>query len=144
MIIGIFYYRGFGIDRNDNTAFKWYMKASQQNDINGHLQVGSCYNYGYGIEKNVEKAFQFYQLAANNGLNIALHNLAECYKFGIGVEKDSSKAIELFKESFKNIRHPIKTRSFIKSETTFFNHASPPTRCSVLFIYGHRIAFLGQ
>ena len=33
MIVGRFYEKGFGIDKNEDKAFEWYMKASQQNDI---------------------------------------------------------------------------------------------------------------
>ena len=103
VMIGRFYGNGFGIDENGKIAFEWYMKASQQNNVNGHVEVGSCYFYGFGIEKNYEKAFEFYQLAANNGLNnIALRKVAHCHRFSYGTKRDLFKAFESFKKSAEN------------------------------------------
>ena len=68
VIVGLFYCIGFGINKNENAAFSWYIKASQQNDINGYYEVGFYYEF---YKQNYEEAFKFYQLAANNGLNIA-------------------------------------------------------------------------
>src|SRR5437764_13826134 len=104
VMVGVFYNRGFGIDKNDDKAFEWYMKASQQNDINGHYEVGGCYYYGYGVEKNYEKAFEFYQLAADDGLKIALYFLTTCYECNYNTPMSSSylKAFELYKKSAKN------------------------------------------
>ncbi|RIA87944.1 hypothetical protein C1645_713603 [Glomus cerebriforme] len=101
-IVGNFYYKGFGIDKNNDKAFEWYIKASQQNDINGYFQVGWCYHYGYGIKKNHKKAFKFYQLAANNESNIATYFLANFYEYGYGIQKDNLKAFELYKKSAEN------------------------------------------
>ncbi|GES73379.1 kinase-like domain-containing protein [Rhizophagus clarus] len=102
VIIGNFHYKGFGIDKNKDMAFKWYVYASQHNDINGYFQVGWCYHYGYGIKKDLKKAFKFYQIAANNGCNIALYYLANCYEYGYGIQKDNFKAYELYKKSVEN------------------------------------------
>lgn len=99
VIVGIFYHEGFGIDKNDSTAFEWYMRASRNNDINGHYEVGCCYSYGYGVKKNYDKAFEYFQRAADGELNIALHYLAKCYEYGHGTQKDNIKVFELYKKS---------------------------------------------
>ncbi len=99
VMVGNFYKNGFGIDKNENKAFEWYMKASEKGDINGHYEVGYCYNHGYGIEKNHEKSFEFYQLAANSELNIALKKLADFYQY---IEENKFKAFELYKKSAEN------------------------------------------
>jgi TPR repeat protein len=98
VMVGKFYNEGFGCDKcdeNDNMALEWYIKASQQNDINGHYEVG----YYYFCKVDYEKAFEFLQLAINNGLNRASHLVAYCYKFGYGLESDYVKAFELYKSS---------------------------------------------
>jgi hypothetical protein len=102
VITGVFYHEGFGVEKNDNTAFEWYMKASKNNDINGHYEVGHCYSYGYGVKKDNDKAFEYFKRAADTDdgeLNIALFYLATCYKYGHGVQKDNFKVFELYKKS---------------------------------------------
>lgn len=102
VIIGFFHYKGFGVDKDLDMAFKWYTHASQHNVINGYYHVGRCYHYGYGIKKDLKKAFKFYQIAANNGCNIALYYLANFYEYGYGIQKNNFKAYELYKNSAKN------------------------------------------
>src|SRR5207253_856701 len=97
-IVGKFYYKGFGRDKDENKAFEWYMKASEKKNMYGHFEVGRCYSYGDGIEKNHEKAFEFYQLGANYGLNIALNYLAHCYE----TQTNYLKTYELYKKSAEN------------------------------------------
>src|SRR2546430_2074747 len=60
VLVGKFYNKEFGIDKNKNVALEWYAKASQQGDIYGHYEVGLCYYYGVDIVKNYEKAFAFF------------------------------------------------------------------------------------
>jgi len=103
VLYGKFHHGGFGVAKIDKTlAFEWYMKASKNNDVIGHYEVGHCYYYGYGVEKNYVKAFEFVQLAANRELNIALDFLATCYEYGYGIPKDSVKAFSLYKKSAEN------------------------------------------
>ncbi|GET01119.1 kinase-like domain-containing protein [Rhizophagus clarus] len=89
--------KGFGVEKNKNQAFEWYMKASKAHNLYGYYQVGYCYYYGYGVEENNEYAFKFLQSAID--CNIGLHYLAACYKFGYGIEANSSKSFELYKQS---------------------------------------------
>ncbi|CAB4392655.1 unnamed protein product [Rhizophagus irregularis] len=95
VMIGKFYNEGFGCSKDDyNKALEWYIEASQQNDINGHYEVG----HFYFCEGNYVKTLEYINLAINNGLNIALSFLAYCYKFGYaGLETDYIKAFELYK-----------------------------------------------
>ncbi|CAB4392631.1 unnamed protein product [Rhizophagus irregularis] len=102
VIIGKFYRKGFGIDRNDIIAFQWFMKANQKNDMCGHYEVGHCYYSGNGVTESNENAFRYYKFAANKGLNIAVDFLATCYEYGYGTQQDSIKAFELYKIAAKN------------------------------------------
>lgn len=97
-MIGRFYNEGFGINKNENTAFEQYMKASQKNDIIGHFEVG-WYYFRNNIKKNYEEKFKPIQLAANKDLNIALYYLAYCYEYGDGVQMDCFEAFKLYKKS---------------------------------------------
>ena len=102
VIVGVFYYKGFGVDKNENIAFEWYIKASQQNDINGHYEVGGCYYYGYGVNKNYKKAFEWYSKSANNGCAEGQNRLADCYYYGDGITQHVDKAFEWYSKAAKN------------------------------------------
>ncbi|POG59985.1 kinase-like domain-containing protein [Rhizophagus irregularis DAOM 181602=DAOM 197198] len=104
LMLGVFYNRGFGVNKSINIAFEWYMRSSQQNDFNGYYEVGFYYYLGYTVEKNYnERSLEFCQHAVNNGLNIALHFLASCYhQFNYNAQNNSIIAFELFKKSAEN------------------------------------------
>ncbi|PKY53714.1 kinase-like protein [Rhizophagus irregularis] len=104
LMLGVFYNRGFGVNKSINIAFEWYMRSSQQNDLNGYYEVGFYYYLGYTVERNYnERSLEFCQHAVNNGLNIALHFLASCYhQFNYNAQNNSIIAFELFKKSAEN------------------------------------------
>ncbi|PKB99747.1 HCP-like protein, partial [Rhizophagus irregularis] len=100
-IVGCFYENGFGINKNEVSAFEWYKRASEMDNVNGHFELGYCYNYGCGIKKSLEKAIKLYKLSSYEGLNIATYFLA------INYESDNQKynlneAFELYKKSAEN------------------------------------------
>jgi TPR repeat protein len=115
-MVGKFYEKGFGIDKDINKAFEWYMEASKQKNYNGIFEVGNCYYNGYGVVKNFDVAFEYFERAVNDSkeeLNIALYSLASCYKSGDGIRKKNesnqqllrvhqNKAFELYKKSAEN------------------------------------------
>ncbi|PKC11059.1 kinase-like protein [Rhizophagus irregularis] len=39
LMLGVFYNRGFGVNKSINIAFEWYMRSSQQNDFNGYYEI---------------------------------------------------------------------------------------------------------
>ncbi|RIA87874.1 hypothetical protein C1645_807102 [Glomus cerebriforme] len=96
VMVGKFYNEGFGVDKDENTAFQWYMKASQKNDMNGHYEVGYYYDYKEIVK---QQYIISYQLAANNGLNIASYYLANSFKYNYGTQTDY---FELYKQSAEN------------------------------------------
>ncbi|CAB5367148.1 unnamed protein product [Rhizophagus irregularis] len=87
VIIGFFHYKGFGVDKDLDMAFKWYTHASQHNVINGYYHVGRCYHYGYAISYeygidtldnqvpvNKGKALKWYKLYQEND---GIHKVSE-------------------------------------------------------------------
>ncbi|CAB4474806.1 unnamed protein product [Rhizophagus irregularis] len=87
VIIGFFHYKGFGVDKDLDMAFKWYTHASQHNVINGYYHVGRCYHYGYAIcyeygidtldnqvPVNKGKALKWYKLYQEND---GIHKVSE-------------------------------------------------------------------
>ncbi|RGB42655.1 hypothetical protein C1646_786116 [Rhizophagus diaphanus] len=97
--VGVCYFFGHGIMKNEKLALKYFKTTANKNLTNGQKDTGYCYENGIGIEKDLNKAFYWYEKAANNGNIIAIKNLGICYRDEIGVKKDHYKAFELFKQS---------------------------------------------
>ncbi|CAB4423528.1 unnamed protein product [Rhizophagus irregularis] len=79
VVIGIFYKRGFGVEKSEKESFDRFKNASQKGDINSHYELGECFYNGTGTKKDFDKAFEYYKFAADKGLNIALFTLAKYY-----------------------------------------------------------------
>ncbi|CAG8506392.1 896_t:CDS:2 [Funneliformis mosseae] len=101
VLIGKFYQEGFGIDKNQQKWFKWFLKACERDDEHGKYEVGSCYYHSRGIEKSILKAEQYFKGIVDCGPNIALYKLANCYEFTISQVKEAliNKAFQLYKTS---------------------------------------------
>lgn len=91
-IVANCYAKGLGVEKNDEEAFKWYLKASPDR-WHALLQVAIAYEKGIGVEKNLQEAFKYY-LATGDELK-----LGEFYLYGKAVEKNLEKAMDYFKYS---------------------------------------------
>lgn len=81
-----FCYRdGLGIEKNDDKAIKYLVKAAE----NGHPEA--CYIVGSDLfqDKRYEDAFVFLECSANYGNAYAQYLLSICYIYGYGVDKDN-------------------------------------------------------
>ena len=94
--LGICYYCGKGVDRDEKKAVKWYTEAAEQGYARAQCSLGYCYEYGKGVEQDLEKAVEWYTKAATHGNVTAQTKLGSCYYFGIGVQKDKEKAVEWY------------------------------------------------
>ena len=61
------YYYGIGIPQNINKAFRLYLKAANQGDVDGMFIVGGLYMQGHGTVTNQREAFKWLYRAALNG-----------------------------------------------------------------------------
>lgn len=91
--LGFFYWRGTGVEKDDERSFYWNSKAAEQGNISAQSNLGYSYQHGEGVEKNPEKAFYWYSKAAEQGYKTAQSELGYFYENGEGVEKDIEKAI---------------------------------------------------
>ncbi|CAB4441753.1 unnamed protein product [Rhizophagus irregularis] len=103
LMLGVFYNRGFGVNKSINIAFEWYMRSSQQNDLNGYYEVGFYYYL----------AFELFKKSAENGFIPSQYELAECYKNGEGTQKNKLEALKWYKSYQENdgeinVSYPIK------------------------------------
>jgi hypothetical protein len=57
-------------------SFKYYAKAAELGDLDGHYHLGYMYHQGDGVEKDEVKAVYHWEMAAIGGHPVARHNLA--------------------------------------------------------------------
>ena len=94
VLIGRCYENGLGTSQNMETAAKWYALASEQNDVQGTVQLAYCYENGLGVPKDTTKAVALMKKAAEANSAEAQFDMAMYYNAGQhGLPKD-------FKESF--------------------------------------------
>lgn len=55
------------VEANNDTAFKYFKKASELNNPVGLSGLGLMYLYGRGVERDYNKAFQYFLAAADQG-----------------------------------------------------------------------------
>lgn len=90
--LGLCYYTGKGVNRDRKEAFKWFMKAAEQNHPKAQLYVGNCLANGIGVETpDKTEALKWYIKAAEQGEPVALYNVVTYYDKGIGMESPNKE-----------------------------------------------------
>lgn len=80
-------------------AATWYMKAANQNDTEGYLNLGRCYEQGIGLPRDLVKARRCYSRAANENCNEAKVAAAMLYLRSLGCQNtDKSVAQGMLRE----------------------------------------------
>ncbi|ORY80351.1 hypothetical protein BCR37DRAFT_65359 [Protomyces lactucae-debilis] len=64
------------LDKNEQEAFLWALKASQAGSGTGHYCVGVCYQKGIGVKRSLDKAMTYYLLAKQAGDERAIKRLS--------------------------------------------------------------------
>lgn len=96
------YANGFLLDRDDEMALKWEIRAAKNGDGEMLTKLGRRYWIGYGVATDQVEAVRFFKKAVMAKYPDAAVILGELYSEGVadaGVEKDLYKAFELFKMS---------------------------------------------
>jgi uncharacterized protein len=65
--IGRMYADGQGVEKNLETAAKWYRKASVQGVADAQLRLAGQYEIGGGVPRDIETAYAWYSVAATLG-----------------------------------------------------------------------------
>jgi TPR repeat protein len=100
--LGVRYYRGDGVDKNQVEAVKLLQKSSDKGNTYAQNLLATAYSNGNGVEKDPRRAFELWQKSASQGNENAQNNLAFAYLFGIGVAKNATKAFELWLQAAEN------------------------------------------
>ncbi len=67
MLLGEMRQQGKGVRKNRKKAFRLFLEAALQNDVEAFNAVAACYAKGTGVRKNLEKAREYYQKSADLG-----------------------------------------------------------------------------
>ena len=89
--LGVCYYTGKGMERDESEAVKWFRKAAEQGYANAQYNLGSCYRTGIGTEPDQREAVKWYRKAAEQGNAVAQCSLGTGYFSGTG--RNSQPAI---------------------------------------------------
>ena len=74
------YQNGKGVKQNDQTAFKWYQKAAEQENHHAQFKLGQMYDNGQGVKQNYQTAIKWYKKAADQGHKQAQNRLKEIFE----------------------------------------------------------------
>lgn len=140
--IGLIYFDGKGVPRDNKKAFKWLRIASHQKHKKAQNKLAGMYASGVGVKQDDVKAFQWYQKAAKLGLAKAQFNLGEMYYYGKGVEKNEAEAkrwwLKASKQQWPNAKLRLTGKAPIKiaksekpGATNVFGISRPPVPKSV-------------
>ena len=124
--IGIFYYKGSGVEKNYDTAtvwfrkankggwvdymkgknaylkddyseaLRWYLKSAEQGNSFAQVNLGSMYYAGDGVAQDYKEAVNWFYKAAVQGLASAQSNMGVMYERGNGVAQDYHEAINWY------------------------------------------------
>ena len=50
--LGVYYLKGFGVEKDVAEAVRWFRKAAEQGDAVAQCNLGSCYLAGCGIDEH--------------------------------------------------------------------------------------------
>ena len=94
--LGICYMHGDGVERNEEKALFWYLRAAEQEEPSALTNAGECYMHGIGAEKNIGKAIPLLSKACELDIPEAQSSLGVIYITGDGAVADPEKAVALF------------------------------------------------
>ena len=65
--LGLSYYYGWDVARDDAEAVKWLLLAAEQGQVDALYQLGLCYFLGAGVPRNEDEAIRSYWMAMQGG-----------------------------------------------------------------------------
>jgi uncharacterized protein len=98
-MIGLLYFAGAGVPRDNMRACDFFALAEKKADPNGTELLADCFFKGEGRAQDYAQSARLYQEASARGIAIADCALGNQYLSGLGVEKDQAKAAALCRKS---------------------------------------------
>ena len=92
--LGVTLEYGYGIEKNIDSAFYWYLKSADQGWNDGLYKMMMAHANGIGASQSNEKAFEYALACASNNDITCMFNVVGAYQDGLGTEKDLDKMLE--------------------------------------------------
>jgi TPR repeat protein len=90
--LGLMYYHGRGVRRDDVEAVKWFRLAAERGYARAQFDLANMYSEGMGVPQDYAQALKLFQRAAAQNYAQAQYNLGLWYAKGEGVEQDYVRA----------------------------------------------------
>jgi hypothetical protein len=94
--LGSMYAEGLGVERDDQRAFEWYLRAAEGGNITAQGVVARLYSTGQGTPKNDANALLWARRAAEKGDAESQYIMGVRHAGGLGVKRDSGEALLWF------------------------------------------------
>ena len=98
-MIGILYFAGAGVPRDNTKACDLFAISEKRGDPNGTELLADCFFKGEGRTQNYAQSAHLYEAASARGVTTADCALGNQYLNGLGVQKDETKAAALCRKS---------------------------------------------
>ncbi len=100
-LLGLFYEKGYGVEKNIETAVSYYKKIA-------NIDTYASYNLAryYKGKKDYTNALKYYEKGNTYGNAESMNELGVFYEKGLGVKKDINKALEYYKKAYSYRKHP--------------------------------------
>jgi uncharacterized protein len=90
---------GYGVTCDPVAAFRWFVTAARQENLDAINMVGRCYDLGWGTPVNKERAAEWFRAAALRGLDWGMYNYATALALGAGLAEDKVEALVWFERA---------------------------------------------
>ena len=94
-------FNGEGCEKDEELAFKIFLKYAELGNRYLMGWVGNCYLRGIGVNPNPKKAKEWFARGHEKGDAFCTFKLAYFYFFGVATRTDADYAIELLRKSFE-------------------------------------------
>ena len=94
-LLGLHYFIGDLINKDNKEAAKWLLKASEQGCVKCYSLLATMYEQGWGVPQDSHKAFCYLKSASDYGNFNAMAQLAIMFLEGKKVKKDYHQALRL-------------------------------------------------
>ncbi len=103
LFLGDLYANGYGVQKNDGLAFKWYEKAATKNVAEAEYRLACYYEFGKGVKKSIKLASEWYAKAYEQGISDAdsQYRIAECFLQGNDIDQSYKLAFNCYEKAAK-------------------------------------------
>src|SRR5690606_796600 len=97
--VGLLYYGGTGVEKDQQKAWEWMLKAARRYDVSAMSSLGALYYNGHGVKQDYAQAVVWYKKAAEAGQVDAMVIMGNMYRDATGVERSYGTAREYYEKA---------------------------------------------